>query len=420
MSDRTVATRIIESLRQGLPPQRGIHLYAVGYDKLLGGVKRFHLDAITDGGIIRFVSGSWGSGKTHFFRLLREQAFESECLVAGVELNVNEAPLNKFEQVFHAIVQRIQSPSYFRGDVPPTAIPFGAVLAESLTLLATGERSQPKTVSHEEFAKASETLMACQEIDIDFRKIVQKYWETYLAEAPDPALVDQKRAELLQWFSGEGAVGYWRKQDINKTVTAQNAKVMLESLAAFARLVGYRGIVILFDEAEMSYSVMRKASLQQAHNNLLHLINNIDAIPGLFLIYATTPDFYTDPKHGIVIYGALAGRIGKPLDKPPKALDIVWNIDALEFTLDHYQEAAKKIRDIYIVAFPQAGDLIPEETALAIFVHELHAQHPRYAPVRFWRVLTSATVRMLDNLLEGDSVPTAQTYKDVMEVLRDA
>jgi molybdopterin synthase sulfur carrier subunit len=35
-------------------------------------------------------------------------------------------------------------------------------------------------------------------------------------------------------------------------------------------------------------------------------------MPGLFLIYATTPDFFTDPKHGIVIYGALQGRIGKP------------------------------------------------------------------------------------------------------------
>lgn len=420
MSDRTVATRVIESLRQGLPPQRGIQLYAVGYDKFLGGVKRFHLDAITDGGIIRFVSGSWGAGKTHFFRLLREQAFEGECLVAGVELNVNEAPLNKFEQVFHAIVQRIQSPSYYRGDVPPTAVPFGAVLAESLAFLATGERAQPKSVPHEELAKACEKLMACQEIDIDFRKIVQKFWETYLAEAPDPALVDQKRAELLQWFSGEGGVGYWRKQDINKVVTAQNAKLMLESLAAFARLVGYRGIVILFDEAEMSFSVMKKSSLKEAHNNLLHLINNVDQIPGLFLIYATTPDFYSDPRHGIVIYGALSGRVGKPADKPPKALDTVWNIDAVDFDLPNYQAAAKKIRDIYTVAYPEAKDTSPTDSALDGFVADLYEEHPQLAQVRFWRVLITATVQALDNALEGEAVPASQLYHDVMESLRES
>jgi len=64
------------------------------------------------------------------------------------------------------------------------------------------------------------------------------------------------------------------------------------------RLSGYQGLLIEFDEAEMAYSTMRKAALREAHNNLLSLINNIEMIPGLFLIYATTPDFFNDPKHG--------------------------------------------------------------------------------------------------------------------------
>ena len=55
-----------------MPPQRGVDQYSVGNEKLIAGVKRFHLSAISDGGIIRFVSGSWGAGKTHFFRLLRD------------------------------------------------------------------------------------------------------------------------------------------------------------------------------------------------------------------------------------------------------------------------------------------------------------------------------------------------------------
>ena len=127
MSDQQLATGIVESLRQGLPPQRGIRTYAVGYETLLDGIDKRHLSGIEGRGIIRFVSGSWGSGKTHFFRLLREQAFEKGCLVAGVELNVNEAPLNKFEQVFHSIIQKVQSPGYYAGNVPPTAVPFSAV-----------------------------------------------------------------------------------------------------------------------------------------------------------------------------------------------------------------------------------------------------------------------------------------------------
>lgn len=420
MSDRQLATRVVESLRQGLPPQRGIRTYAVGYESLLEGIAKRHLSGIEERGIIRFVSGSWGSGKTHFFRLLREQAFEQGCLVAGVELNVNEAPLNKFEQVFHSIIQKVQSPGYYAGDVPPTAVPFGAVLGEALVFLATGKHEQPQQISHEDYTRSCEKLMACQAIDIDFRKIVQKYWETYLPESPDLAVIDQKRAELLQWFSGDGTAGHWRKQGINKVVDRSNAKLMLESLAAFARLVGYRGIVILFDEAEMSFSVMKKSSLKEAHNNLLHLINNVDQIPGLFLIYATTPDFYTDPRHGIVIYGALAGRVGKPADRPPKALDTVWNIDAVDFELANYQAAAKKIRDIYTEAYPEAKDTSPTDSALDGFVADLYEEHPQLAQVRFWRVLITATVRALDNALDGEAVPTPQLYHDVMESLRES
>ena len=211
MIDTAIANQIIESLRRGLPPLRGTRHYAVGHEKLLSGIRKRHLEGIADKGIFRFVSGSWGAGKTHFFRLMREEAFETNCLVSVVELNVNEAPLNKFEKVFFQIVRNVVTPNYFAGETQASVAPFGIVLREALVYLSTGKHGQPEEVTHEDFAVASEKLMACEAIDIDFRKIVKSYWETYLAESPDPALVDQKRDELLQWFSGEGTIGQWRK-----------------------------------------------------------------------------------------------------------------------------------------------------------------------------------------------------------------
>lgn len=420
MIDTAIANQIIESLRRGLPPLRGTRHYAVGHEKLLSGIRKRHLEGIADKGIFRFVSGSWGAGKTHFFRLMREEAFETNCLVSVVELNVNEAPLNKFEKVFFQIVRNVVTPNYFAGETQASVAPFGIVLREALVYLSTGKHGQPEEVTHEDFAVASEKLMACEAIDIDFRKIVKSYWETYLAESPDPALVDQKRDELLQWFSGEGTIGQWRKSHgVNKIVSKDNAKLMLQSLAAFIQLVGYKGLVILFDEADMSYSIMRKSALRDAQNNLLHLLNNVSELAGLFLIYATTPDFYTDPKHGIVIYGALAGRIGKPSDKPPKALENVWNLDALDFELEQYQEASKKIREIYLEAYPGAEDEILKEGKLKTCVAQLYEKHPRLSQVRFWRVLTATTVRLLDDSMEGEEISATEVYQDVMTNLRE-
>ena len=421
MSEAGLATQILEQLRRGLPPQRGTKQYAVGHEKLLAGIRRFHLAGIADKGIIRFVSGSWGSGKTHFFRLMREEAFDTGCLVACVELSEDEAPLNKFEKVFHAIIRNVVTPSYFMGESPDSVTPFGTVLQEALVFLSTGEHRKPDGVSHEEFARASESLMACSAIDIDFRKIVQKYWETFLADAPDRALVDQKRDEILQWFSGEGTIGKWRKDmGINKLVSKENAKLMLQSLAAFVQLVGYKGLVILFDEAEMSYSIMRKSHLKNAHNNLLHLINNVSELKGLFLLYATVPEFYDDPARGIVIYGALSTRIGMPGNHPPKPLETVWNLDAIDFGLDDYRESARKIRLIYLAAYPESASELPDESDLCEMVAELYEGHPSLSQVRFWRVLIAGTVRILDDAMQGEQVSAPATYRDVMRDLRES
>lgn len=420
MDQRLIALEVVESLRKGIPPQRGVDLYSVGNEKLMEGVNKYHLSGIADRGIIRFVSGSWGAGKTHLFRLLREVAFQNDCLVSNVELDVSSAALNKFQTVFAAIVRQIATPSYYAGHTLLEAAPFGTVIRESLAWLATGKREIGDEISYEQYTKAKETLMSDPGIDIDFKKMIQKYWETFMPEAPDPAVVEQTRGEILQWFTGEGTIGTYRKRfDVSKIVSKQNAKLMLQSLARFIRLSGYRGLLILFDEAEQAFSVMRKSALKDAHNNLLSLINNIENLPGLFLIYATTPDFYTDSQHGIVIYGALSGRIGKPEERYPRALDTIWNLDAVETTLEDYQEAARKIRAVYALAYPEAESALSDETSLAQKVAELFHLHPSLAAVRFWRLLVTALISDFDDRQEGETRTTEKLYDDVMDRLRE-
>ena len=423
MDERQLALRVLEPLRRGTPPQRGVYLYSVGHEKLLNGIQRQHLANISDCGTIRFLSGSWGAGKTHFFRVLREAALKDGCLVSNVELNVNDAALDKFERVFYSIVRNVETPLCYEQGIPQEAAPFSYVVREALGFLSTGEHDLGGEVAYEDYARAQEKLMADREIDIDFRKMIENYWKTYLADAPDPTVLELQRAEILEWFSGEGTIGSYRKRfGVNKMVARDNARLMLQSLAAFVRLAGYRGLVILFDEAEQAYSVMRKSSLRNAHNNLLSLINNIENLNGMFMVYATTPDFYVDQKHGIVVYGALSGRIGKPEDRPPRALDTVWNFDALETSDESYRLVARKIRDIYVTANPDVEGDMPADERLDAFVDELIELHPTLASVRFWRVLVSTCVRRFDDCAEGDmaEASTAALYDSVMDRLRDA
>lgn len=411
------ALEVIESLRKGIPPKRYTSCYTAGTEDFLARVRKFHLESPSTRGKLRFVSGSWGAGKTHFLRLLREEAFDANYLVSTVELNVDSTPFNKFEQVFYDIIRNITSPEMYREGQLEHAAPFGEVLRRALLAVPLGTH---ETVSHERFQEAKERLFAADGIDIDFRRVTAQYWETFLPDGGDVATLENTRGQLLQWFAGEGTMGIYRKLGLQKVVNRANARLMLQSLSRLTTHIGYRGLVILFDEAEMSYSTMRKSNLKQAHNNLLHLINSIDETEGLFLIYATTPDFYIDERHGITIYGALAQRIGKPEERPPRPLDRIWNLDHVESSLDDHLTAACKIRCIFVTAYPDFADFVPPEAELREYVTELMEAHPEFSRVSKWRVLVTGTVEALDARVQGEELPPAeQMHDDIMEKLRN-
>jgi hypothetical protein len=120
-----------------------------------------------------------------------------------------------------------------------------------------------------------------------------------------------------------------------------------------------------------------------------------------------------------VTYGALSGRIGRPEARPAKALDTIWNLDAVDTKVEDYQGAAAKIRDIYALAFPEAASRLPSSDDLSQFVAELFRRHPSMAAVRFWRLLVSGAIAHFDNLFEGEERTTEQVYDDVMNRLRE-
>ncbi|MCL2877038.1 MAG: ATP-binding protein [Betaproteobacteria bacterium] len=419
MTSKAEARNTIEALRKGIPPRHGVERYAVGNEKLLAGIERMLEEDIADTGLIRFINGSWGAGKTHFFRQLCSLSYRKGCLVSNVELGKDGAVLNKFESIFTAIIRAITSKAdYVAGEDTDL---FGGVLKEALFALGGITGTDGETVPPDAVKTAKDKLMQCRGIDIDFKKMVAKYWETHLADC-DMSDKEQMLGEILQWFTGEAGntAAYRKKFDINKCVKRENARELLRSLAVFIRLSGYRGLVILFDEAEASYSAMRKTALREAHNNLLHLINIIGELNGLFLIYATTPDFFNDAKHGIDAYGALAGRIGKPEDLPPRMFQRVWNLDAVKTDLSDYQAAAVKVRDIYLDAYPEAGGIRLASSAIEQRVRELNENHSDHAECSFWRVAVQGVIRLLDNHAESVAIkPAPEEYQDIMESLRE-
>jgi hypothetical protein len=423
MSDQEVCRAIINQLRNGVPPELGVERYSVGHETLLRGFKTDILRDATASGIIRFVSGSWGNGKTHLFRLLRNAAYDDGFLVSSVQLTSEETPLSKFEKVFSEIVRQISTASLLNDVLAQkNQTPLGDVFRESLWFLGTSSRDMSSAITMEQYGSAVAQLAADRGIDNDLRKLVDLYWQTFLPDRDDNVANQRKREELMQWFNGEGKLSFWQKQyGLMKVVDKGNAKRLLQSLGSFVRLAGYKGIVILFDEAELSYSQMSRTSLRVAQNNLLSLINNLEALPGIVMIYATTPDFYSDPKHGIKTYAALEQRIGQPEDREPRAMDRVWNIDADIYDMAAYLQVGHRVRDLYATASPEAAGRLPSDEKVDELVREWNSRRTPSSPVSFWRQLITDLVAFCDDAAYGRPERSAGDIDDdVMARARDA
>jgi P-loop Domain of unknown function (DUF2791) len=427
--DRRDALDIIESLRSGIPPKRFVSSYSVGTDQFMQDVRRRQLETSSSRGRIRFLSGHWGAGKTHLLRLLREAAFDAGYLVANVELNVDQTPFHHFDRVFFDIVRNISSPGYY-AEGRSLSAPFGQVLERAIipppvpgTFAPSPHPSADEGTGPAARVQAVTTakalLLTDAGLDVDFRRLVAAYWDTFLPDAGDELALEDLRAHILQWFVGEGGSSFRSLYGVQKGIDRSNARLMLQSLCRFALHLGYRGLLVLFDEAEMAYSVMRRSDLKQAHNNLLHLINSIDESEGAFLVYAATPDFFVDDRYGIVNYGALAQRIGRLELRAPNALDRVWNLDAMKAAPEDYETAAVKIREIYLRADAEAAARVMPEAALRRYVADLVALHPEFSHISTWRVVVTGTVQALDRGETGEQEqPAQEAYGDVMARLR--
>jgi hypothetical protein len=412
------ADDIIERLRFGNPSHRDAELYSAGQvESFLDDVRKQHLESPSRRGKIRFINGSWGSGKTHLLRRLREEAFLAGYLVSNVELDKDQAPFNKFEKVFYKLISNLASPEMYKDDAIVGDASFGPLLQRILF----GAKAGPgEVVSSQHFQDMNNKLFSADGVDIDFRRIISSYWKTFLPGGDNIAALEEIRGELLKWFEGEGTVATFRKKyGVQKTVNRTNARLMLQSLSRFALQFGYHGILILLDETAAYYSGMRKSNLTQAHNNLLHLINGIDESEGLFLVYAATPDFFIDPDYGILRYGALVQRIGKPEEREPRALDRVWNLDELAVSVEDFQEAASKVRQIYMRAHPEVADnheLISDDE-LKSYVADLKRAHPRFSRVSAWRVIIPASVQLLEATARGEKPKSAEDLHD--EIIKE-
>src|SRR3954451_2547341 len=100
---------ILDALRRGTVPARGLDLFAVGLGRVEAALAAELDTAAAGGAVFKAVRGEYGAGKTFFARWLQEFAKRRRFATAEVQVSETETPLHRLETVHRRAMERLST-----------------------------------------------------------------------------------------------------------------------------------------------------------------------------------------------------------------------------------------------------------------------------------------------------------------------
>lgn len=304
---------IVDALRRGTVPQRGLDVMAVGLERFKDALLA-ELDVVADGGaVFKAVRGEYGAGKTFFARWLTESAKQRGFATAEVQISETETPLHKLETVYRRLTESLATestaPSAFR-----EVIDGWLRVLEEDAIAAGADAADHAEVSRRATALLEQRLAVVSRTAPAFAAALRGYHAANLAG-------DIETADgLAAWLAGQPHVAARVRQSagIRGELDHFGAFGFLQGLLAVLRDSDYRGLVLVLDEVETLQRV-RSDVREKSLNALRQLLDEIDAgrFPGLYVLITGTPAFF-DGTQGIQRLPPLAARIGVDFSGDPR------------------------------------------------------------------------------------------------------
>ncbi len=283
---------IVDALRRGTVPRRGLEALAVGIDRFAPAFDD-ELAAVARGGAgFKAIRGEYGSGKTFLARWVSERARRQGFAASEVQISEAETPLHRLETVYRRMVERLSTAEVESGAL--TAVVEGWFFALEEDVLAEGRVREDDAAA---LVAATNDLMERRLGEIARTApafaAVLRAWRTAQAEG------DRDLAQgLLAWLGGQPNVAarVKRAAGVRGDVDHFGALGFLQGLLIALRDSGHPGLVVVLDEVETLQRV-RSDVRDKGLNALRQLIDEIDAgrFPGLYLVITGTPAFFEGP-----------------------------------------------------------------------------------------------------------------------------
>lgn len=311
---KRISTALINALAAGVVPRVGLEHIAVGREKEMAALAHDLENIAEAGATFRFIIGRYGSGKSFMLQLIRNQAMEQGFVVA-------DADLSPERRLAGSNSQGVATYRELMGNIATRTNPSGGAIALILekwisSILSqvaqeTGKRPDDEGFDHQVELKIREVIDRLEGLvhGFDFANVIIAYWRGYREDNSD------KKDAALRWLRGEFATKTEAKSALGVRVIIDDDTWYdyIKLFAHFVADIGYKGLVVLLDEAIHLYKITHAVSRQSNYDKLLAMFN--DAMQGkaehLSILVGGTPQFLEDSRRGLHSDEAWRTRLAK-------------------------------------------------------------------------------------------------------------
>ena len=330
---KRIAQTVLNSLKGGVVPRIGLPYITVGRKNEIEALLR-DVDVIEEGGAsFRFIVGRYGSGKSFLLQTIRNYVMDRGFIVADADLSPERRLQGTRGQglaTYRELISNLSTKTKPEGGALTLVLDRWISAVQSEAIQETGLFPDDPALAAATDKKIYAVTASVSELvhGFEFAKLLSAYYRAYVNGD------DETKAKVVRWFRGEYSLKSEAKEalGVNMIITDDDWYDYLKLFAAFFRLAGYTGMMIMIDELVNIYKIPNSVTRQYNYEKMLTMYN--DALQGkakyLGIIMGATPQALEDKRRGIYSYEALRSRLSEGRFSRPGARDLLAPVIRLE------------------------------------------------------------------------------------------
>ncbi len=379
--------RVLNALRMGVIPGVGHAEFMVGNEHEEKEMENF-LSLIAEGGSqVRYIRGPYGSGKSFLLKHVSETALSQNFIVASIPIHSGFG-FSKFEDIYSNIMANLSS-RFNKGSGTSFESIFDHWLAEL-------KRQGDMQYATKNIYRVITELNA---YNSSYANVLLAYIRAKINNNFDLANV------AAAWIKGDRNMTWQLKKQLNVkgSIDRENAMSIFKGFVKLVHSMGYKGIVVTFDEAEIMMQQRSDIRLK-AYGNIRQLMDYAGSgdLDHCGFIFAGTPEFYEDKEKGVPSYQALAQRIGEGIKGSGELKGTHQSVIELSaFNKADFVELCQKVYEIHSKTVEASLGLEYESLANMVML-ECQSKMNQEITVR---IFLKKLIEMLDLFVEHPEMP---------------